>query len=120
MSTSHRHGRDGERLAAVYLEVCGYEILARRWRRPGGELDIVAARDGGVVFVEVKTRGEGASLEERIWIAPRQRSLLRRVARRWLAERTGSPPRWCRFDLIAVAWRGEGRGCSIRHLPDAF
>ena len=53
-------GKTGEDLACRELERRGYEILARRWRQRGGEIDIVA-RDGlTIVFVEVKAR-EGRS-----------------------------------------------------------
>ena len=51
-----RFGQWGERMAAVYLRDKGYEILARNFRTVRGELDIVAARDGTIVFVEVKSR----------------------------------------------------------------
>src|SRR3954467_15589663 len=56
-------GKHGEDLACRELERRGYAIIARRYRRRGGEIDIIA-RDGvTVVFVEVKTR-EGAEYGE--------------------------------------------------------
>lgn len=48
-------GETGETLACQFLERKGYEILTRNYRRPWGEIDIVArASDRTLVFVEVK------------------------------------------------------------------
>src|SRR2546426_1202298 len=49
-------GKIGEDLACRELERCGYAIVARRYRRRCGELDIVARDGPTLVFVEVKTR----------------------------------------------------------------
>lgn len=120
MSVSHVHGRAGEEVAAAFLAACGHRILDRRWRCPGGELDLVTRRDGWLVFVEVKTRGSGATAGEIAWVGPRQRRILRRAAAAWLAAHTGIRYRGCRFDVVAVRWGGAGAGCALRHLPGAF
>jgi putative endonuclease len=120
MGESHAHGRAGEDVAAAFLAACGYRILDRRWRRPGGELDLVAGHRGILVFVEVKTRGPRSSAAEAAWVGPRQRRILRRAARRWLAEHPEQRYRGCRFDVVAVHWGGAGAGCALRHLPDAI
>ena len=49
-------GRQGEEAAAVFLKEAGYEILARNFRTPRGEIDIVAGTGQTVAFIEVKTR----------------------------------------------------------------
>jgi len=49
-------GRFGENAVAYYLERKGYKILKRNYRIKGGELDIIAEKDGVIAFVEVKTR----------------------------------------------------------------
>ncbi|MCH3950349.1 MAG: YraN family protein [Acidaminococcus sp.] len=55
-----RFGRWGEMIAARYLVQKGYQILERNYRTPRGEIDIIAAKGGVIVFVEVKSRrGEG-------------------------------------------------------------
>ena len=120
LQKSHVHGRAGEEVAAAFLKACGYHVLDRRWRCPGGELDLVARRDGWLVFVEVKTRGPGASAAETGWVGPRQRRILRRTAGAWLAAHPQVRYRGCRFDVVAVRWRGAGAGCALRHLPNAF
>lgn len=49
-------GRSAERLAALWLRLHGWRILAQRARVPGGEVDLVARRGKIVAFVEVKAR----------------------------------------------------------------
>lgn len=49
-------GKRGEDAAAAYLSQRGYHVLARNWRCPAGEVDIVAENEDGLHFVEVKTR----------------------------------------------------------------
>jgi len=56
-------GRRGERLAAWWLRLKGWRVVAQRVRTPAGEVDLVAKRDGLVAFVEVKTRANAADLD---------------------------------------------------------
>ena len=51
-----RVGRRGEDIAAAFLMLKGFKILARNWRCRMGEIDIIAERQGTVHFVEVKYR----------------------------------------------------------------
>ena len=51
-----RTGLSAESRAAAYLMLKGYRILAKRFRTPHGEIDIVARRRHLLVFVEVKAR----------------------------------------------------------------
>jgi putative endonuclease len=52
-----QRGLSAESRAALLLMAKAYRILARRWKTPFGEIDIIARRAGVVVFVEVKARG---------------------------------------------------------------
>ena len=51
-----KFGISAESRAAAFLIAKGYRILARRYRSPAGEIDIVARRRGTLIFVEVKAR----------------------------------------------------------------
>lgn len=51
-----RLGNFGEKQAAKYLKRCGYKILKKNFKCPFGEVDIIAAKNGTVAFIEVKTR----------------------------------------------------------------
>ncbi|MFM5894104.1 MAG: YraN family protein [Novosphingobium sp.] len=56
-------GRRGETLAAWYLRLMGWRIVARRVKTPRGEIDLIARRGKVVAFVEVKWRASAAELD---------------------------------------------------------
>ena len=112
-----RRARRGEALAALLLRAKGYRIVARNWRCPLGEIDIVARDGDTLVFVEVKTRsGRSAGRPEEAVDARKRRRLVL-LARAYLAGRRGDPPP-CRFDVVALEL---GRVVPrVRHLRAAF
>jgi putative endonuclease len=108
-----RIGISAESRAAVYLIAKGFRILARRWRSPLGEIDIVARRRQLLVFAEVKAR---ASLDEAAEsVNERQRRRIAAAAEIWLAANPDKTIRDIRFDAILVA-----PGKIPRHIPAAF
>ncbi|HEX9447122.1 MAG TPA: YraN family protein [Dongiaceae bacterium] len=107
-------GRWAETLAAWRLRCAGYQILARNWRSPVGEIDIVARRGTILVIVEVKRRGELATALQAI--APRQQARLVRAALAFQARRQDTAGLTLRFDVIAL-----GRpGFWPRHIREAW
>jgi len=107
------HGISAESKAAAFLIMKGYRILARRFRSPVGEIDIVARRRGALVFVEVKAR---ASYEEAVEaVTEQQRRRIVAAAEYWLAARGGEVGGDIRFDVVVVT-----PGKIPRHLPAAF
>lgn len=127
MATDPRRGLGalGERLAGEHLERAGYEILERNFRCRSGELDIVAAADLALVFVEVKTRvaggrsGPSGPLDA---IAAGKRRRLRLLAAEWLSARRGDHPyrERLRFDAIGVTVNAAGGLLALEHVEDAF
>jgi putative endonuclease len=113
-------GRRAEDLAADRLAQAGLRIVARNWRRPEGELDIVADDRGTCVFVEVRSRtGEqqGHPLES---ITPHKRARVIRAARLYL-EAEAPTASGFRFDVVAVTFDPEGRlEPVVVYLPNAF
>src|SRR6201996_5652615 len=77
-------GLSAESRAAMFLIAKAYRILARRWKTPFGEIDIIARRRHTLVFVEVKAR---ASLEDAVEAvtAQSQRRIVN-AAELWLAQ----------------------------------
>ena len=80
MSAKDDLGREGEQVAAEYLERAGLRVLDRNWRCTEGEIDIVAAERQVMVVCEVKTRSStrfGTPLEA---ITRHKQARLRRLA----------------------------------------
>lgn len=106
-------GLSAESRAAAFLIAKGYRIVARRWRSPVGEIDIVARRRGTLVFVEVKARERLDDAAEAV-IARQQRRIVA-AAEAWLASHPDDVNSDIRFDVMLVAPR------SIpRHIMAAF
>src|SRR5687768_1632782 len=110
-------GKMGEDLACRELERRGYAILARRYRRRGGELDIIARDGPTLVFVEVKAREgrEFGEAGEAVGYSKRRR--MTGVALDYLARQhlVDCP---CRFDVVSILLQ-DGRP-QIEVYQNAF
>ncbi len=97
-------GRWAEHLAAWRYRLCGFRLLARRYKTSVGEIDLVMRRGKLLVFIEVKAR---AVLEEALYaLHPRQRERLTRAASVYLRDHPIHNDCAMRFDLIGVQpWR---------------
>ena len=120
-----RLGALGERLAREHLERDGYEILERNFRCALGELDIVAADAGYLVFCEVKTRVAGSRAGpdgplDAIGAGKRRR--LRLLAIEWLRARGADRPHRgsLRFDAVGVTVTRAGGLLALEHVEGAF
>ena len=101
-----RTGLSAEGRAAAYLMAKGYRIVAKRFRTPHGEIDLIAKRRNLVAFVEVKAR---ASLDEAAYaLTPRQKARIIDAAQAWLMAHPEHAELELRFDAMLIA---------PRHLP---
>lgn len=108
---AERRGRRGEGLAAWYLRLKGWRVIARRVQTPRGEVDIVARRGRTLAFVEVKWRKHAAEVGHAV-----DAYRLRRVVAgaEVLAARYSRPGDTVRIDVVLVA-----PGCWPRHISNA-
>ncbi len=92
--------------------------MARNYRCPIGELDLVADGPEGLIFVEVRTKRQPCLVrpEETITRAKAQRLL--RLAQ-WYLAACGQDDRPWRVDVIAVELDAEGRLQRLERFPDA-
>ena len=106
-------GLSAESRAAALLIAKGYRIVARRFRSPVGEIDIVARRGRALMFVEVKARGRLDDAAEAVIVRQQRRIIA--AAEAWLAAHPDDVSCDIRFDVMLVAPR------SIpRHIVAAF
>jgi putative endonuclease len=112
-------GRRAEQLAAEALARAGLRIVARNWRRPEGELDIVAADGGVCVFVEVRSRTGEARGHPLETVTPQKRGRVVRAARFYLDAEAPCAVAY-RFDVVAVTFWDDGRPPDVVHVAEAF
>lgn len=110
---AERRGRSAERLAAWWLRLKGYRIVARGFRTPVGEIDLVARRGRRLALVEVKRRETLAAAAEAI--RPQQQARIARAAELFLKRRPDLAGLTLGFDALLLA-----PGHRPRHLPDAW
>lgn len=110
---AYARGRRAEALAAWWLRLKGYRILARGWRSPVGEIDIVACRGRVLAIVEVKQRETVDGAQEAI--SPRQQRRLHRAADLFVQRHPALAGLEPRFDALLLVPRR-----LPRHLPDAW
>jgi putative endonuclease len=98
-----RAGLSAEARAAAYLMAKGYRILAKRFRTPHGEIDIVARRRNLLAFVEVKAC---ATLDDAAFaVTPRQQQRIIDAAHAWLVAHPEHAEFDLRFDALLIAPR---------------
>ncbi len=114
----HRHvtyaaGKRAEWLALIFLLLKGYRPVARRYKCPAGEIDLIVVRRNLVAFVEVKYRAE---LDDAAFsITSRQQSRIIRAAQYWALKNQRGNPQAMRFDVVLLApWRWP------LHIENAF
>jgi putative endonuclease len=117
---AEKRGRGAETLACWYLRLKGWQILARRARVPGGEVDIVARRGRIVAFVEVKARAseEAAAMALDDWRLRRVAVAAERLAPRYM--RDGDDLRIDALFIVPGRWPkhlanvGQGDKAAVR------
>jgi putative endonuclease len=97
---NERKGRFAEMVAVCFLQMKRYRILARRFKTPLGEVDIVASKRNLLIGVEVKSR---KTFDEGMWaITPTQQKRITRALKIFLTR----TPKWAsadvRFDIILI------------------
>lgn len=95
------YGERNESLAAEYLRLQGYRIIARNYRTPIGEIDIVAVHKGTLVFVEVKARRSIRFGPAKYAITALKRQKLSKTAL-WYLKSTHQLHVKARFDVVAI------------------
>jgi putative endonuclease len=109
-------GAWGEDLASIWLQEHGYRVVARNWRCPRGELDIVCELGDDIIFVEVKSRrGTLLGAPEEAVTPGKQRRLIR--AAQYFLLQSRQEQRSYRIDVIAVEVAPSGKLLNIRHYP---
>jgi putative endonuclease len=112
-TAAFRLGVSAETRAAIYLAAKGYRTIARRWKTPVGEVDLVVKRGRLIAFVEVKARKGFDEAAESVLL--RQRRRIVAAAEAWLAAHPEHAGYDMRFDAVLVS-----PGRMPQHIVAAF
>ena len=116
MAQHNDTGNIGEQLAREYLEKKGFAIMETNWRKGKYEVDIIAYKEGLIVFAEVKTRSRQDYGEPEEFVTIDKQKAYVRLADKYVVEHNREVE--VRFDIIAVEI--EVLDYHITHLEDAF
>ena len=119
MTSDHKLGREGEKLASDYLQKNNFLILNKNWRSGRyGEIDIIAddKSTNELVFIEVKSRSTSTDDAKELVTKNKQRQLYK-LAKSYLYLNARENCT-CRFDVIAV--RISEKGNKLEHIKNAF
>jgi len=118
MAAKDELGRAGENRAVAHLTACGFDVVDRNWRAPGGEVDVVACTASDLVFVEVKTRRTDLFGDPLEAVDPRKRARIWGLAHAWSSAHpeTARGRRW-RLDVIGIVG-GDPASGRLEHVED--
>ncbi len=121
MKTSGRQelAAKGENRAEEYLRKKKYKILAKNYRCPLGEIDLVAEQSKAIVFVEVKTRTSRLFGEPEEAVTRTKQKKLGQLAEYYLKAHN-LHDRDVRFDVIALVVNPQDGSQEISHFENAF
>lgn len=107
-------GSQKEEMAAEKLKLLGYRILERNYRCRTGEIDLIAWKDGVLIFVEVKYRSSVKSGFPEDAVGWQKQRRISKAAAWYLAEHGLPMEKDCRFDVVAIL------GETIKIYENAF
>jgi len=117
-SARQRLGRAGEDLARRHLQQAGYDVLEANYRTRGGEIDLVARRDGVLVFVEVRTRGGGRLGPPEESVEAKKQARRVAMAEEYMQAQEASDVDW-RIDVVAVELGSRGTVTRLEVIENA-
>jgi len=116
LAKHNKLGKDGELIAFMVLQRDGYNILQTNWKFQKAEVDIIAQKDGFLIFIEVKTRGSKKFGNPSDSIDKKKISLYKDAAEGYLEQYPSELE--VRFDVVNIIIGKDET--EIEHIPNAF
>jgi len=114
ITAKRKLGNLGEKIAAQYLLKNNYQILARNYQKPWGEIDLIAKKDQDLVFIEVKV----GSLAEANLHQQKKERLIKTAQTYLLANNYPTDASW-QIDVILLEINLKTRKANLRHLRNS-
>ncbi len=116
MAKHNELGKIGEDIAEKYLKSHGFEVIERNYRKPYGEIDIVARAKERLHFVEVKSVSYGTPYRPEDNVHPQKLRRLARVIQAYLISHATIED-W-QFDVLCVYVDPVGKRAEVKVIPD--
>ena len=111
-------GKLGEDVAVKYLENHGYKILERNYRKPWGEIDIVAQQSDELVFVEVKPQNQEFEWRPEENVTRHKKRQLSKIINTYLKEHRVYSEIDFRVDVLGIIINDETKIAQIEHIQN--
>lgn len=113
----------GENIAGRFLESRGYEILAKNYQKPWGEIDLIVKKEGVIVFCEVKTNSKkfiNPAFNPEVRVNPVKARHIVRTAELLMKSRFANESGEWRVDIVAVTLDKFSQKAQIKHFKNAI
>ncbi|MEK7506696.1 MAG: YraN family protein [Patescibacteria group bacterium] len=109
-----------ENIAARHLESKGYRVIERNFRKPWGEIDVIAAKDGALYFVEVKANRQEfiGDFNPEVRVNPEKLSKIIKTAALYMTQETSAPKAEWQVDIISVTFNQSTKKAKIKHFKN--
>ena len=111
-------GKFGEDIAIKYLENHGYKILERNYRKPWGEIDVVAQQSDELVFVEVKTQNQGFEWRPEENVTRHKKRQLSKIINTYLKEHRVYSEIDFRVDVLGIIINDKTETAQVEHIQN--
>ncbi len=119
MKNTSDFGQWAENYATQYLESKGYLILDKNYRQKWGEIDIIAKKEGILIFTEVKAnKSEVAGFAPEDRVNPEKLRRLNRAIQTYLASKKYGPEQEWQIDIISLTLDRDRGVAKIKHFKN--
>jgi len=116
LAKHNKLGKEGELIAFMILQKDGFSVLETNWRFQKAEIDVIAKKDGFLVFIEVKTRSSKKFGKPEEAIDKKKIALYKDAAEGYLEQYPTEAE--IRFDVLSIIIGKDGT--QIEHIPNAY
>ena len=119
MTIKSEFGNWAENHVAQYLKSKGYEVIENNYRKPWGEIDIIAKKDGILIFVEVKASKDGvAGFEPENRVSKEKLRRMNRAIQTYLAYKKCKPDQEWQIDIMSLTLDRDRGVVKIKHFKN--
>lgn len=108
-----------ENIASRFLISKGYEIVERNYRKPWGEIDIIAKKCSAIFFIEVKANRQSYSsgFDPEVRVNNKKMSKIIKTASLYMGDGKMTKLGW-QIDIISVTFDELRKKANVKHIKN--